>query len=240
MTNLGKHFHKPTPLTLLILVSSAIVLFGLGTWQMQRLAWKEGIIAALEEANASAPLARLPDTRDALEAKRFYHVTLTGEYVPETEFHLAARYFKNQLGYSIFNPFRLTDGRLVLVNRGWVPTAKKAREGRPGAPAGRQTIVAQIRTSNERNYFTPPNQPQKNVWFGRDVEAMGEAAEMSFEPLTLDRIDKQDPQQLPVPSRGEISLRNDHLGYAVTWYSLCLGLIVIGILYHRKKPGGQQ
>lgn len=232
-----RYFHKPRPLPLLLSVGAMLLLFGLGIWQLQRLAWKEALIARIEEANQSAPLERLPDDADALQARRFYTVRLRGEYLPDIEFHLAARYFRSELGYSILTPFRLKDGRIVLVSRGWVPARLKEPETRSGTPAGPRTILAQIRTSNERNPFTPENQPEQNVWFGRDARAMGQSAGLDVLPITLDRIGEQHPEQFPVPSDGKIKLRNDHLGYAITWFGIGLAVCIIFLIYHRKKPG---
>ena len=119
---------------------------------------------------------------------------LEGEYLPHPEFHLAARYYRSKLGYSVFTPFRLTDGRLVLVSRGWIPAEAKHASIPPAK--GPQTILAQIRTSNERNYFTPANQPERNIWFGRDTDAMAAHAQLSLLPLTLDLIGDQNPALL--------------------------------------------
>lgn len=233
--SLDQHFHKPKPIPLLMSLSAIILLFGLGIWQLQRLAWKEALIADIERAAQETPLQGLPQSVEEMKARRFHIAELTGEYLPEPELHLAARYFRSQLGYSVFNPFRLTDGRIVLVNRGWIPAQRKSADKHPAAPTGPQMIRVQIRTSNERNYFTPENQPQKNVWFGRDVDAMGEYARLSVLPISLDVVGTQSPDILPVPSEGMITLRNDHLGYAITWFGVGLAVLVISVLYHRKK-----
>lgn len=228
-------FHRPTPLFLLFSVGGVIVLLGLGTWQLQRLAWKEELIAKVEHAARDAPLQKLPYDHEEMQAKQFYTVELTGIYLPH-EFHLAARYHEGKLGYAILTPFRLEDGRTVLVNRGWVPTALKEESARPEDTTGIRTIKAQIRTSNERNFVTPVNQPEKNLWFGRDVVEMAKYSQIALEPLTLDLIGPQDLNKLPVPSDGHIAFRNDHLGYAITWFALAIGLAVIALLYNRKKP----
>lgn len=235
---LNRYFHKPKPLPLIMSAAAVLLMFGLGIWQLQRLAWKEALIADIEQAAqfSHAP-ATLPDNPDALRALRFRLVAPTGEYLQEPEFHLAARYFRSQLGYSIFNPFKLEDGRIVLVNRGWVPAARKAEDKHPPAPHGPQTLLAQLRTSHERNPFTPANQPERNVWFGRDVAAMCEHAGLKdCLPVTLDVVREQDPERLPIPATGEIRPRNDHLGYAITWFGIGLAVLVIALLYHRKKP----
>lgn len=230
-------FQKPKLLPLILSACGVLLMFALGTWQLQRLAWKEHLLATIERAAQEAPMQTLPNDKTELEAKRFYTVQLTGDYLPEHEFHIAARYFQHQLGYSVLTPFRMEDGRVVLVNRGWVPTASKDPATRPLDISGPRTILAQIRTSNERNHFTPVNQPELNIWFGRDVQEMASHAGLTFAPVTLDLIGDQDITHLPVPSRGEIKLRNDHLGYAITWFAIGFGIIIIALVYHRKSKG---
>jgi surfeit locus 1 family protein len=229
--SLSRYFNRPRPIPFIMSVSAVILLFGLGIWQLDRLNWKEALIADIERATANAPLQTLPED---VTAHRFYRVQLQGEYLPEPEFHLAARYFQSKLGYSLLNPFKLTKGQIVMVSRGWVPAELKDKT--PAAPSGAQTILAQIRTSDERNHFTPENQPEKNVWFGRDALQMGEHAKLKVLPITLDIIGEQDRAILPVPSNGNIKPRNDHLGYAVTWFGIGFAALIISLLYHRKKP----
>lgn len=233
--SLSDHFHRPKFIPLIMSLGAVVLLFGLGIWQLQRLEWKEGLIAHITQANASAPLTDLPSTLPELQDKQFYRVSLDGEYLPSPEFHIAARYFQDRLGYAVLNPFRLTDGRLVLVNRGWIPAQAKEAANHPAAPEGAAHVDAIIRTSNERNYFTPQNQPERNIWFGRDVAEMATFSGLALEPPTLDLVGPQDASSLPVPSDGVIALRNDHLHYAIIWFSIGVGVLVISLLYHRKK-----
>ena len=232
-----RHFNKPRFIPLIMSVGGVALMFGLGIWQLQRLEWKETIIATIEKANASEPLTELPHKAVDIKEKQFYRVVLQGVYYSVPEFHLAARYYRSQLGYSVLTPFELTDGRIVLVNRGWIPAKAKPKAEYLPPPPDEMTIIAMIRTSDERNPFTPESQPEKNIWFGRDVALMGKAAAMEFEPLTLDLIAENAPTDvLPIATGGAIELRNDHLSYAVTWFSIGLGILVISLLYHRKKP----
>lgn len=227
---LAQHFNRPRPVPLIMTVVMVVTLFYLGAWQVQRLIWKEALIAQIETAEQTAPLLELPDD---IAAHQFYRVQLRGQYLPQQQFHLAARYYKSQLGYSLLLPFQLSaDGRIVLVARGWIPTALKDKAPLP--PQGEITLLAQIRTTNERNPFTPENQPAKNIWFGRDVAEMGASAGLDLLPFTLDLIGEQHRDQLPVPSDGKLRPRNDHLHYAITWFAIGASALIISLLYHRK------
>ena len=231
--SLSRYFVKPRPIPLLMSVVAIAVMFGLGVWQLQRLAWKEALMADIAQAVANEPMEGLPAENEEIADKRFYAARLRGHYEGQ-DMHLAARYYRSILGYSVFTPFQLDDGRWALVNRGSIPVFKK--DDYPAAPKGPQDIKVQIRTSNERNPFTPENQPEKNIWFGRDTESMAEAAGVDALPFTFDVVGQQEADVYPVPSDGEIKLRNDHLGYAITWFGVGLGALVITLLYHRRKP----
>ena len=108
----------------------------------------------------------------------------------DIEFHVTPRYLNNQFGYAIITPLKLTDGRIVLVNRGWVPADKKLAESRPDSRVhGHATITGLIRTDRDRSYFTPENQPEKNIWFARDIDAMAAYAQLAHVvPAMVDEV----------------------------------------------------
>lgn len=232
-----KSFTRPRPVAWFFFLAAFGTCMALGTWQVQRLAWKNGLIAQIAAANAQAPLTTLPDDASELAVLQFRRAELKGEWLGGTEFHLTPRYWRDQFGYSIITPFKLADGRILLINRGWVPADKKAPETRPEtAVHGHATLSGLVRVGAERSYFTPPSSPEKNLWFGRDVAQMAETARLTHViPAMLDEVGEQDIAHLPIPSDGTIRLRNDHLSYLITWYGIAVGILVIFVVYHRKR-----
>lgn len=230
-------FVKPTPLAWFFFITGFATTVALGMWQVQRLQQKETLIARIEAAQAVAPITTIPAKESELDALEFHFVKLKGVWLGETEFHVAARYFKGTVGYHIFRPLMLEDGRVALVNLGWVPAAKKDFETRPETKrSGGTELTTMVRIGPDRNYFTPINQPQKNMWFGRDADDMAAYADIkNMIPATFDVIGAQDVKNLPVPATGEIAIRNDHLSYIVTWFGIAAGILVIFTLAHRKK-----
>jgi surfeit locus 1 family protein len=230
-------FVRPRPVAWFFFLLAFGTCAALGTWQVNRLHWKEGLIAAIANANTQAPLTTLPATEAELTALQFHKVTLKGAWRGDVEFHLAPRYWRDQFGYALVTPFTLNDGRIVLVNRGWIPAKKKALDHRPEtAVRGKATISGLMRVGAERNAMSPANQPDKNIWFGRDVAEMAAHAKLANTvPAMVDLVGTQDAKHLPVPSDGTIRLRNDHLSYIITWYGIALGVLVIFVVYHRKK-----
>lgn len=230
-------FIRPRPVAWFFFLLAFGTTMALGTWQVERLRWKEGVIAALAEAATHAPATALPADAAALDALQFHPVSLKGSWRGDIEFHLAPRYWRGQFGYAIVTPFRLNDGRTLLVNRGWVPARKKDAATRPEtAVRGRTTLHGMVRIGAERSYFSPANQPEKNLWFGRDVAAMAAFAGLeNVVPAMVDAVGVPDSAHLPIPSDGTIRLRNDHLSYILTWYGIALGVLVIFVVYHRRQ-----
>lgn len=213
-------------------------LCALGTWQTIRLEWKEGLIAQLENARAGKPLtiADLPNTAEAYAPLRFRFAEISGNFLNAHELHMAARYHNGQLGYHLFTPLKLTDGRLLMVNRGWIPTFAKEQEMRPETLAKKvRGLKVMIRTQRDRNQFTPINQPEDNIWFGRDVDEMHAATGLNLLPVTVDVVGEQEKNIYPVPSNGELKLRNDHLSYAVTWFGIAIGWAVMFRMWLKRK-----
>ncbi len=229
-----KRFHRPHWFAWVFIIISVGFLLSLSAWQMDRLMWKKGLIAEITLHQLS-PAKPLPEDANVLKNMGFSRVLLQGEFLHDDEMHLAARYYNSQLGYHILTPFQLLDGRIVLLNRGWVPAKQKDDAGRK-AEAGKQTVVAMIRTDNDRNYFTPKNDALKNIWFWRDLHEAEKALGYALVPVNMDLLYDSPKGGLPIASNGLVELRNDHLGYAITWFLIAFCGVVIFFYRHYYAP----
>ena len=218
------------------------VLLGLGTWQVQRLHWKEGLIAERTARTTAAPIALpaagAPLSPAALTDLDFRHGTATGVFQHEREMYIAARTMEGSVGYQIVTPLQQADGSVVLVNRGWVPeTRKNPAKRAEGQLAGTVTVDGAIRAPGVQHWLQPDNQPAQNIWFWSDLPAMAAHAGIAPDklvPVFLEAGPALNPGGLPVGGQTKVNLPNDHLQYAITWYALAAGLAVIYVLYHRK------
>ncbi len=225
------HFRPQLVPTLMTLVMLATVL-SLGFWQLHRLEWKETLMRTLatEVATAPQPMAD-PFT---LPPSGYRHVWLEGEYLHEAEMPMAGRYYQNTMGYHLLTPFRLTDGRVFLVNRGWVGVLERKPQSRPDTqPAGIQRFAAMAHRVEKKRLFAPDNDPQENIWFWYDMPAMRQFTGQNMPDLVLDVIEGDGAPVSPKPARKHVELRNDHLMYAITWFSFALALLVIYVVYHQ-------
>lgn len=223
------------------MVATLAVLVALGSWQLERLQWKEGKIAAYEKARSTPaePFETLIANHKP-QAIRYRQVTVSGNFLHEKELHLGGRRYYGNTGYHVLTPLELADGRHVLVNRGWVPSEYKQQEQRPtdSYPAGLTRQTGMIQLPKPPGIFTPENHPDKNFWFTVDIAAMEKETGLTLLPLVIKLVNPQRQRtDFPAPTDGKVVLRNDHLGYAITWYLLAVAAAIIFYLrFFRKKP----
>jgi surfeit locus 1 family protein len=243
---LSKLRFRPTLWPTLFSVPAVIVMIGLCVWQVQRLHWKEGLIAERESRVAAEPAALPPVGTDPTEME-YRRVRLEGTFLHDKELYLGARSMNGNVGYHVLTPFALSDGGTVLVDRGWVPVERKLPERRPeGQVAGAQTLDGVARLAHGKAWMQPDNEPQHNMWFFFDLPAMAKSAGVDFRTdLYVDAGPAENPGQYPVGGQTHIEIPNDHLQYAITWGLLAAALAVIYVLYHlklereRQQPGAK-
>jgi surfeit locus 1 family protein len=214
-------------------VAGAAILISLGNWQMRRLAWKEGLIAAIAERARAEPvaLAKVDERSGRGEDSEYTRVKVEGRLLNDKELHFYA--FDGQLGpgYHVVTPLRLSDGSVVFVNRGYVPQDLKDPAGRQAdEPAGEVAIVGLVRQPEKPGFFTPANDVAKNIWYWRDLDAMAAAALGPEKPTVHPfLIEAEAGPGLAWPKGGvtRLELPNRHLEYALTWYGLAAALIAV-------------
>ena len=221
-----------------------VLLVGLGVWQLKRLAWKEALIAAVE-ARVSAPAspAPLPSewARLAPADYEYRHVSVTGNLDLDHQiliFRSSAggkgRY--SGPGFQVMAPLTLPTGEAILINRGFVPEGQKSAAST--GPAGPVTITGLMRSSEDRTWFTPPDDPAKGQWFTRDIEAMARALKLGpHAPFSIDADAGPDP--LPEGGDTIVAFPNSHLSYAMTWFGTALALagVYAAFAYSRLRRG---
>lgn len=213
----------------LLALAGIAILVSLGVWQVHRLAWKEALIARIE-ARAHARPAPLPPENEWGSLKpddyEYRHVTLRGRFDPREAlvFRGSGPDAGQGPGYLLLAPLILADGAAVIVNRGFVPgTPRDAAAHAP--PAGEVTVTGLMREPEPRNLFTPADQPEKDVWFTRDPDAIARHFGLSpAAPFSIDQDFSGDPKALPRGGTSVIAFSNNHLGYALTWFGLAAAL----------------
>jgi surfeit locus 1 family protein len=226
---------RPTFWPTVFTVPAILVMIGLSVWQVQRLQWKEELIAERVARTMAEPVA-LPPAGSDLSGLEFRRVTVTGTFDHAHELYLAARSQNGNVGFWIMTPLKMESGETVLIERGWVPDNRKAPETRAqGQLAGSVTLNGLIRLPQVKAYFQPDNEPAKNVWFYIDPAQMVAAAGIAARTdLYLDAEKTDIPGNYPLGGQARIELPNDHLQYAITWALLALTLACVYVIYHLK------
>lgn len=236
---------------LLVLTISALValaiLISLGMWQLQRRDWKHALIERIE-ARADAParpleeaLARWRRDRDV----EYMRVEMTGDLRADQEFHIYT-IRDGVAGWRVVSPFE-TDGRIVMLDRGFVREALKALEARADQPVpeGEITVTGLARAPGEANFVTPENEPQRNRWYWRDLDSI--VAQLPVDerkraaPFFVEAEAGALPGQWPRGGVTQLRLHDRHLSYALTWFGLALTLIGVYAAYvFSRRDGGRQ
>ncbi len=244
---LSKLRFRPTLWPTLFSVPAFIVMIGLCVWQVQRMHWKEGLIAEREARVTAAPVALPAAGAGDVAGMEYRRVRLEGAFLHDQELYLGARSLNGNPGYHVLTPFALAEGGAVLVDRGWIPIERKPPETRAeGQVAGAQALDGIVRLPPDRAWMQPDNEPANNMWFYVDLPAMAAASGAALRTdLYVDAGPAENPGGYPVGSQTRIELPNDHLQYAVTWGLLAAALAVIYVLYHLKlererKPGADR
>jgi surfeit locus 1 family protein len=209
------------------------VLVSLGMWQLDRKAWKEGLIAIIGQRLSASPVA-LPATSKwpqlTAAQDEFLRVAMTAEFLHDREAEVytigsTLRDGTSAPGYWIFTPARLGDGAVVMVNRGFVPEGKQNPVTRPeGEVRGPVNMVGVLRWPESPGLFTPAADPARNIWFSRDSNSIAAAKGVNAAPFYVELESPDPPGSLPRTGRLHAALPNNHLGYAVTWLGLALVL----------------
>ncbi|QPC87022.1 SURF1 family protein [Mesorhizobium sp. NBSH29] len=232
-----------------LLVLSGLVVFAaliaLGTWQMQRLHWKENLLATISARLDAAPLP-------AAEVELKYGETGDIDYTPVvasgTFMHEAERHFfatwQGQSGYYVYTPLLLAEGgRVVFVNRGFVPFDQKDQKTRfQGQIEGIQTVLGLARNplAGKPSMMVPDNDPDKNIFYWKDLRAMAILSDLDVDggvlPFFIDADSRPNPGGLPIGGVTMITMPNNHLQYALTWYGLAAALAaILGVMLTRRN-----
>lgn len=246
-TSLAPRRRRPvrTAVTLILLAVGLVLLVSLGNWQVRRLHWKENLLADIAARRAEKPVtvAKIGEILASGGDINYRPVTVTGTFDNAREQDFFAT-FNGRTGYYIYTPMALADGETVFVNRGFVPFEKKEPDTRKaGQIEGEVTVtgLARSRLQRKPSWFVPDNEPAKNIYYWKDIDAMTARAGLDKSKVLqffIDADDKPNPGGLPIGGVTQIDFPNNHLQYAITWYGLAValsGVALLSWLRGRKK-----
>tara|TARA_B100001093_G_scaffold500010_1_gene549968 strand:- start:4463 stop:5125 length:663 start_codon:yes stop_codon:yes gene_type:complete len=208
-----------------IFVISFITLFcSLGTWQIYRLQWKQDLIYQIKQGLKSKPIQYTKNIK-----KNYQRVSLSGEYIFGEQIYLYSLNEKGNPGFDVLTPFETKNKEYVLINRGWI---KKEFKNDSKINTISNNINGLLRKANKKNLFTPDNDLKKNIWFSLNLDDVEEVTGKRFNEFIVYLEDQN--IIIPKPKKITVDLPNNHLKYAITWYSISISILFY-YLYFRKK-----
>ena len=206
------------------------VLLALGTWQVQRLHWKNALLAAIDTAEAGPPqpLGALP--------LPYAKVLAVGRFDHGREALLGVEVRGTTLGSHLLVPLLREGAPPLLVDRGWVPLERDRGVTRP---EGEVAVTGYIRPADERDWNSPKDDAPGRRFYILDPAAIGRALDLPPPaPFGLVALAPPGtpPTQLPASPTTLPRPNNPHLGYAITWYGLAAALVgVVAAFVLRKR-----
>ncbi len=228
---------------IVLLLTVLAILLSLGTWQVQRLHWKEALLSEIETRRHAPPadLASIEALAKDGGDVDYRAMRVSGTYINNKERHFFATY-EGRTGYYIYTPLQLADGQVLFVNRGFVPFENKEPEMRKlGQLTGEQIVtgLARAKLLEKPSWAVPDNDVAKNIFYWKDLDVMASSAGLDpakVVPFFMDADATPHEGGMPIGGVTQFDLPNSHLQYAVTWYGLAATLVVIsGVFIFRRK-----
>lgn len=214
----------------------------LGFWQLDRLEERRARNTAIRAASAEPPLvigtATLPADPRAFAWRR---AEAGGRYHHAGDMVVRGRSRQGRPGVHLFSPLVLTDGRVVMVNRGWVPspdgTTADVRALRTAGPVHVRGVLLPMEARPDRGLPIGGRGGADTTWRRVDLAAARERSPGPLIPLYLQQLPEGDasgtppvPEPLPELSEG------NHLSYAVQWFSFAvIGMVGLAVLVLRGR-----
>ena len=200
-----------------------LVFISLGSWQIIRLNWKNNLILEIESS-----LINLPVELTQSNKENYLKIKTSGSIDFDKQIYLYNLNDNGTPGFEVINPI-LIDNENYLINRGWIPFEKK--ESQEINFFDENNIIGTLKLQERKNIFKPDNDIEENYWFSLNREDILKFTGKEFSKYII-YLDGN--YQVPKPKKITANISNNHLKYALTWFSLAISILLL-YLYFRKK-----
>ena len=209
-----------------------IILLSLGTWQLERLRWKSHIISTMNKHISLSPKEINASVINDIKNYNYRRIKLEGTYIYNKNITIYSKVLNGKVGRHLIIPFKTKFG-YILINKGFIPKdynidlafAEKAKN---------ISINGIVKFQQKINYFTPKNNLITNEWYYINLDEIGKFLNIPLMDFYL--IEEDNPKErYPVGSQYNLKVPNDHLQYAITWFSLAIALSIFMHLLWRKN-----
>ncbi|GAA4657900.1 SURF1 family protein [Bartonella pachyuromydis] len=247
-----KHIRFSSFLFGMLCVCFFLLFSALGVWQIQRLNWKTNLIASANQ-RVHLPPIKAPSQNQwshiTFEKDEYQPVVITGQFLTDKNIFVIA-IAQDTTGYWVLTPLQTADNSLTFINRGFIPMDARhdfqnSEQSQTNAPPHQNsvtqtkqtTIIGLLRMSERNGFFPRKNNPDKNLWYTRELPAMAEKLGLStVAPYFIDAGEKTAMQgALPIAGLTVVQFSNNHLVYAITWFTLAAGVLGGSLFLLRQK-----
>ena len=194
---------------------------------MYRIQWKLELISEITFGLDSTPIRY-----SSLIKKNYQRVFSNGTYNFKNQIYLYSLNEKGKPGYDVITPFKNTSNEKVLVNRGWI--AEEFKESLEiNNPKGNIKVIGLLRKIYKSNIFKPENDLENNIWFTVNLEDLKTLTGSQFNNFVIYLEDQK--ATMPIPKKITIEVSNNHLKYAITWYSIAISILFYYLYFRKKK-----
>jgi surfeit locus 1 family protein len=219
---------------LILTIPIFIILISLGFWQLNRLKEKklfiETVDITLNRDPVTLPYSKNPSIYSKIKTNGYFLENLTIYLYGLRSMSIE----KN--GYYLLVPFKTDDNRIIMVARGWFSHNNKGNISLKNNHI-HQEIIGVVLPPEKQSIFIPKNDHKNNIWFTLDLKEMSENLGLKLENFYLIQLEPENLPEIitPLDAKSLLAIRNDHLGYAITWFSLAFALLVIFGIYYKNN-----
>ena len=199
----------------------------LGTWQLYRLQWKTALISEITFGLDSTPVKYSNTIK-----KNYQRVVSEGKFNFEDQIYLYSLNESGKPGYDVITPYKTLKNENVLVNRGWINKNLKGNL-EINLKENEVKITGLLREIYKANIFKPKNDLKNNIWFTLDANDLKELTGKQFSNYMI--FLEKPKNKVPIPKKISIDVPNNHLKYAITWYSIAISILFYYLYFRRKK-----
>ena len=209
-----------------------IILLSLGTWQLERLRWKSDLLESMKENISLPPVVVNSSIISNIKNYNYRRFKLDGYFLYDKNITIYSKVVGGKVGRHLITPFKTKFG-YILINRGFVPENYKI-EASEIKQDKNTSINGIVKFQQKINYFTPSNSIIKNQSYYINIEEISTYLKLDLNNFYI--IEENNPnERYPLGSQYNINIPNDHLQYAITWFSLALALSIFLHLLWRKN-----
>ena len=191
---------------------------------MIRLDWKLTLIKQINQSLDSEP-----SEFNGTNLKNFRNIKFIGKIDYDNQIYLYSLSEKGAPGFDLINPI-IINNKLFLVNRGWIPRNQKGKKFQ----LDDKNFTAILKEKSKFNYFKPENDLENNYWFTLNDEDLNKFTGKLFPNHIIYLNNRVNDKNYPLQKNITANISNNHLKYALTWFSLAISIFLI-YLYFRKK-----